>query len=189
MRLLELVWAEEAAVWYGDLTRNAFERNYLSVLAELPAIVQRPSSEIVHHVAAGSCRFVHVDGSHLYEYVRADLDAARTILAPDGIVVVDDWRTEHTPGVMVAVMERVTARELHPIVLTRHKLYAVWDPELAQSLRRRIVEWASSEDLLHLHVVPVGREQWPRLAAIEVTVPDRPLLTRVVGYVRRLVHR
>ena len=181
--------SEESNVWYGDLTRDAFERNYLSVLPELPEIVQRPSSEIVHHVGAGTCRFVHLDGSHLYDYVRGDLEAARTMLAPDGIVAVDDWRTEHTPGVMVAVMERVTARELHPIVLTRHKFYAVWDSELAQVLRQRVVEWTSSEDLLQLDIVTVGLERWPRLAAIEVSVPAPPMHARVRGYVRRLVRR
>ncbi|MFG3158285.1 class I SAM-dependent methyltransferase [Streptomyces sp. NPDC048232] len=123
----------EAAKSYSSLTRQAFERNYLSFHKTLPTIVQAPSSAIVDEVAPGSCRFVHIDASHLYEHVEGDIGAARDLLGPDGIVVLDDFRSEHTPGVAVAAWEAVLNRGLRPVCLSSQKLYGTWgDPEPVQ---------------------------------------------------------
>ncbi|MCF2126068.1 class I SAM-dependent methyltransferase [Strepomyces sp. STD 3.1] len=123
----------EAAKSYSSLTRQAFERNYLSFHTTLPTIVQAPSSAIVDEVAPGSCRFVHIDASHLYEHVEGDIGAARDLLGPDGIVVLDDFRSEHTPGVAVAAWEAVLNRGLRPVCLSSQKLYGTWgDPEPVQ---------------------------------------------------------
>ncbi len=75
----------EAAKSYSSLTRQAFERNYLSFHDTLPTIIQAPSSAVVDEVAPGTCRFVHIDASHLYEHVEGDIGAARELLGPDGI--------------------------------------------------------------------------------------------------------
>ncbi|MEV5549049.1 class I SAM-dependent methyltransferase [Streptomyces sp. NPDC052309] len=123
----------ELARSYSSLTRQAFERNYLSFHDTLPTIVQAPSSAIVDEVAPGTCRFVHIDASHLYEHVQGDIGAARGLLLPDGIVVLDDFRTEHTPGVAVAAWEAVLNRGLRPVCLSSQKLYGTWgDPEPVQ---------------------------------------------------------
>ncbi|CAL9550007.1 class I SAM-dependent methyltransferase [Streptomyces sp. enrichment culture] len=120
----------EAAKSYSSLTRQAFERNYLSFHDTLPTIIQAPSSAVVDEVAPGSCRFVHVDASHLYEHVEGDIGAAKRLLGPDGIVVLDDFRSEHTPGVAVAAWEAVLNRGLRPVCLSSQKLYGTWgDPE------------------------------------------------------------
>lgn len=120
----------EAAKSYSSLTRQAFERNYLSFHDTLPTIIQAPSSAVVDEVAPGSCRFVHVDASHLYEHVEGDIGAAKQLLGPDGIVVLDDFRSEHTPGVAVAAWEAVLNRGLRPVCLSSQKLYGTWgDPE------------------------------------------------------------
>lgn len=120
----------EAVKSYSSLTRQAFERNYLSFHEALPTIVQAPSSAIVDEVAPGTCRFVHIDASHLYEHVHGDIGAARELLGPDGIVVLDDFRSEHTPGVAVAAWEAVLNRGLRPVCLSSQKLYGTWgDPE------------------------------------------------------------
>ncbi|MEU4980364.1 class I SAM-dependent methyltransferase [Streptomyces sp. NPDC021969] len=120
----------EAAKSYSSLTRQAFERNYLSFHDALPRIIQAPSSAIVDEVAAGTCRFVHIDASHLYEHVEGDIRAARELLGPDGVVVLDDFRSEHTPGVAVAAWEAVLNRGLRPVCLSSQKLYGTWgDPE------------------------------------------------------------
>ncbi|MET9820815.1 class I SAM-dependent methyltransferase [Streptomyces sp. NPDC006349] len=120
----------EAAQSYSSLTRQAFERNYLSFHDTLPTIIQAPSSAVVDEVAPGSCRFVHIDASHLYEHVEGDIRAARELLRPDGIVVLDDFRSEHTPGVAVAAWEAVLSRGLRPVCLSTQKLYGTWgDPE------------------------------------------------------------
>ncbi|MEV7285270.1 class I SAM-dependent methyltransferase [Streptomyces sp. NPDC093252] len=119
----------ESAKSYGALTRGAFESNYLAFHDELPRVLAGPSSLVPGEVAPASCRFVHIDGSHLYEHVHGDIGAARDVLLPDGIVVLDDFRSEHTPGVSVAAWEAVLSRGLRPICLTTQKLYGTWgDP-------------------------------------------------------------
>lgn len=133
----------ETAKSYASLTRQSFERNYLSFHEELPRVIEAPSSVISSEVAVGSCRFVHIDASHLYEHVRDDIGAAREILLPEGVVVLDDFRSEHTPGVSVATWEAVLNRGLRPICLSTQKLYGTWgDPssvqeELLEMLRGR----------------------------------------------------
>jgi len=123
----------ETAKSYSSLTRQAFERNYLSFHDALPRVLEAPTSVIPQEVAPGSCRFVHIDASHLYEHVRDDIGAAQELLVPGGIVVLDDFRSEHTPGVSVATWEAVLNRGLRPICLTTQKLYGTWsDPETVQ---------------------------------------------------------
>ncbi|MCH5672085.1 class I SAM-dependent methyltransferase [Streptomyces gilvus] len=123
----------ETAKSYSSLTRQAFERNYLSFHDTLPRVLEAPSSVISAEVKPGTCRFVHIDASHLYEHVRDDIGAARDLLLPEGIVVLDDFRSEHTPGVSVATWEAVLNRGLRPICLSTQKLYGTWgDPEPVQ---------------------------------------------------------
>ncbi|MBO4253953.1 class I SAM-dependent methyltransferase [Streptomyces griseorubiginosus] len=123
----------ETAKSYSSLTRQAFERNYLSFHDTLPRVLEAPSSVISAEVKPGTCRFVHIDASHLYEHVRDDISAARDLLLPEGIVVLDDFRSEHTPGVSVATWEAVLNRGLRPICLSTQKLYGTWgDPEPVQ---------------------------------------------------------
>lgn len=109
-----------------DLSRRAFERWYLTVNNALPTVVEGSSGSITEHAAHGAHRFVHVDASHLYEHVAADVVAACTLLAPDGIVVFDDFRSEHTPGVSAAVWGAVATAGLHPFAMSPVKLYATF---------------------------------------------------------------
>lgn len=119
----------ESTKSYSKLTRHLFEENYLSFHDELPRVLQGPSSIVPGEVEPDSCRFVHVDGSHLYEHVHGDVGAAHDLLLPEGIIVLDDFRSEHTPGVSVAVWEAVLNRGLNPICLSTQKLYGTWgDP-------------------------------------------------------------
>ena len=125
--------AAETAKSYSSLTRQAFERNYLAFHDALPRVIEATTSVIPAEVEADSCRFVHIDASHLYEHVRDDIGAARDLLLPGGIVVLDDFRSEHTPGVSVATWEAVLNRGLRPICLSTQKLYGTWDdPEPVQ---------------------------------------------------------
>lgn len=122
--------AAEVSKEYPTLTRNEFEENYLAVHDELPVVVQALSSELPRHAPLGAHRFVHVDGSHRYDVVAEDIRIARTLLAPQGLVVFDDYRTFHTPGVAAAVWGAVLRDGLHPLWMSDVKLYATWgDPE------------------------------------------------------------
>lgn len=142
---------------YATLTRIEFERNYLALHDELPVVVQGLSTEVVEHVAPGSARFVHVDASHLYAQVAADIEAVKTLMQPDGVVVFDDIRAEHTPGVTAAVWE-AASRGMAPFALSPYKLYATWgDPGKHLDTVRSVVatheRLTSSEQQIMGHTV------------------------------------
>ncbi|MGY0024397.1 class I SAM-dependent methyltransferase [Streptomyces sp. cg35] len=138
---------------YSTLTRAAFEANYQAFHDELPRVVQGPSHVITSLVDADSCRFVHVDGSHLYEHVRGDIEAARALLGEDGIVVLDDFRAEHCPGVAAATWGAVATTGLKPLCITATKFYGTWgatEPvrgELGTMLAGRDDFWHGAEEV------------------------------------------
>lgn len=111
---------------YGDLSQTAFEDHYRRALGRLPIIITGNSQDITSHASHGTHRFVHIDASHLYDHVRGDIAAAKTLLNPTGVVVLDDIRASHTPGVWAAVWEAVITGGLRPIAVTEHKLYGTW---------------------------------------------------------------
>jgi hypothetical protein len=86
------------------------------------------SQDITAHASAGAHRFVHVDASHLYAHVRGDIAAARQLLGPEGVVVFDDIRQPHTPGVAAAVWQEVTCGDLQVLVVGNNKLYGTFSP-------------------------------------------------------------
>ncbi|MFJ9519107.1 class I SAM-dependent methyltransferase [Kitasatospora sp. NPDC101801] len=126
--------AEMTMSYRKTLTREAFEVNYLAFHDRLPELIQAPTSVLADgRIPAGSCRFVHVDASHLYEHVAGDIKVARAALAEDGVLVLDDYRSAHTPGVAAATWEAVFNLGLRPILLTECKFYGTWgDPAPAQ---------------------------------------------------------
>ena len=135
---------------YSSLTQQAFEQNYEALRGELPEVVAGLSSSVTDHLPAGSVRFMHIDASHLYEAVRGDVASAKQLLRPGGLVVFDDFRSEHTPGTTAAVWEAVVNDGLVPVALTPNKMYAVFsDPEpylaaaeaLAEADDRISTEW------------------------------------------------
>ncbi|RZB15124.1 class I SAM-dependent methyltransferase [Streptomyces sp. F001] len=163
----------ESTKSYSALTRQAFETNYLSFHDELPRVLQGPSSIVPSEVEPGSCRFVHVDGSHLYEHVYDDIGAARDVLLPDGIVVLDDFRSEHTPGVSVAVWEAVLTRGLRPICLSTQKLYGTWgDPGPVQE---ELLAMVRGRDDCALSVQHAAGHRLVRLKSRGMKAPGFPL--------------
>ncbi|NLU67382.1 class I SAM-dependent methyltransferase [Streptomyces sp. HNM0574] len=147
---------------YATLTRRAFEANYLSFHERLPRILQAPTSVVPDEVEDGSCRFVHVDASHMYEHVHPDIDAARAALGEDGLVVLDDFRSEHTPGVSCATWQAVLEGGLRPVCVTSQKFYGTWgDPkavqdELHAELKERGDCWLQYQDVAGHRLLLVG---------------------------------
>ncbi|MEY9846611.1 class I SAM-dependent methyltransferase [Streptacidiphilus sp. MAP5-3] len=127
---------EMAASYRDTLTRKAFESNYLAFHDALPIVVQAPTSVMSDgRTEPKSARFVHIDASHLYEHVIGDIAFAKEALSPEGVVVLDDYRSEHTPGVSAAVWEAVATMDLLPIVVSANKFYGTWgDPTPLQDL-------------------------------------------------------
>jgi hypothetical protein len=150
---------------YSTLTRRAFEANYLSFHDELPRIIQAPTTVVPDQVEDGSCRFIHIDASHLYEHVWPDIAAARNALKEDGIVVLDDYRSEHTPGVSCATWQAVTEGDLKPICVSGQKFYGTWgDPkpvqdELYARLKERGDCWLQMQEVAgHKLLLAVGKK-------------------------------
>lgn len=150
---------------YSTLTRRAFEANYLSFHDELPRILQAPTTVVPDEIEDGSCRFIHIDASHLYEHVWPDIAAAREALSEDGIVVLDDYRSEHTPGVSCATWQAVTEGDLKPICVSGQKFYGTWgDPkpvqdELYKQLKERGDCWLQMQEVAgHQLLLAVGKK-------------------------------
>ncbi|MEW2165381.1 class I SAM-dependent methyltransferase [Streptomyces sp. NPDC007084] len=169
----------ESTKSYASLSRQAFEENYLSFHDELPRVLAGPSSLVPDEVEPGSCRFVHIDASHLYEHVSGDIGAARDLLGPDGIVVLDDFRSEHTPGVSVAAWEAVLNRGLRPVCLSTQKLYGTWgDPA---PLQDELLGMVRGRDDCHLSVQEAAGHTIVRLKSKGMRPPPFPFSRHHAG--------
>ncbi|MEY9969324.1 hypothetical protein ABIA33_007412 [Streptacidiphilus sp. MAP12-16] len=167
----------------STLTRNAFDANYLAFHDALPTVVQAPTSVLGDgRIGPESCRFVHIDASHLYEHVIGDIRVARDSLAPDGVVVLDDYRTEHTPGVAAAAWEAVATLDLKPIVLSGTKMYATWGDldEVQEDLFQACRSWEHQR----LSVEQVRGRRLLRLRGLKELAPPPFRHSRYYGEVQ-----
>jgi hypothetical protein len=149
-------------------------------------------------LAPASFRLVHLDGSHAYADVAADIDLAVSLLAPGGVVVLDDYRAPHTPGVALATWEAVSEMSLRAICLSEGKLYAARpaDPivgELQEALRADASLEAEDHVLGELGTVV---RVWSRDASGHAVRPDarqraadRPLVDRAWAKARAVASR
>lgn len=178
----------ESTKSYQTLTRRTFEENYLALHTGLPEIVQGPSSAVVDHVADGTARFIHVDASHMYAHVVVDVANAHRLMRPGGVVVFDDYRGEHTPGVAAAVWAAVAQDGLIPLALTTQKFYGVYDDaEPYASVLRGLFggddryQWETQQimghDVLRARMVPPPPRPAPApavdVAALAADLADR----------------
>lgn len=116
--------AEEILSSYPNFSREKFESNMLKLSPSMPEIHQCLSSELPKRLAGKKFRFVHIDGSHLYQHVSGDLKYAEHAISESfGIISVDDFRSQHTPGVAAAVWESIVRGRLVPIAISPAKMY------------------------------------------------------------------
>ena len=135
----------EIAEQFGGLSQRLFEHHYREVHGDLPVVVKGPSHTIAEHASDGTHRLVHIDASHLYEPVVKDLEVARVLLRSSGVVVLDEYREAHTPGVAAAAWLAV-GEGLKPFALSELKMYATWGDAVPWvDLCRR---WAASSRVL-----------------------------------------
>jgi len=137
--------------YYQGINRSVFEDNYRLFHTELPTILAKPSSAI-SDLEPQSFRLIHVDGSHVYEIVREDLHNTHRLLCDGGIVIIDDWRTGHTPGVAAATWDAILHDGLAPICFTDQKLYGTWTPSRAPS-REEIQRWTQASPSMNIETV------------------------------------
>jgi len=190
----------ESTKSYATLTRRTFEENYLALHDVLPEVVQGPSSDIVDHVQPATARFVHVDASHMYAHVQADVRNARALMRPGGVAVFDDFRGEHTPGVAAAVWAAVAREELIPLALTTQKFYGVYDdPEPYASVLRTLFssddryQWETQQimgrDVLRARMVPPKPRaaQLAQAPSVDVDALSARLADRLTPVLRNAV--
>ncbi|MFE7785138.1 MULTISPECIES: class I SAM-dependent methyltransferase [Streptomyces] len=176
--------SQEMKKSYATLTRRAFEANYLAFHEELPTIVQGLSSIVTDHVEEGSVRFAHIDASHLYEHVHGDILAVRELLTSHGVVVMDDYRAEHCPGVAAATWQAVANEGLRPICITGTKFYGTWgDPE---PLQQALVDWIKARGDIWHEVQYVNDAPLVRLSAKGAKEPAHPVSRYTSGGGRSL---
>jgi hypothetical protein len=115
---------DEISDSYENLSESRFKSNFTKVFSELPIIHACNSLELESRLYNDRFRFIHIDGSHLYNFVRNDLDfATRHLDGNSGIIVLDDFRSAHTLGVTAAMWEFVLSNELKPFLFTANKAY------------------------------------------------------------------
>lgn len=108
---------------YSDLSYESFVENVLSVRNVMPEILRIDSLQLENFIPKNVFRLIHIDGSHNYTWVRSDLRFSRDHLISGGIVVVDDFRSAHTPGVSYAAWESITLGDFVPLVVSANKMY------------------------------------------------------------------
>lgn len=154
----------EADIYTSRLTQQQFEANYLGVHPELPTVVCGPTSVACDHVESGTARFIHIDASHQYEHVVVDIENSRRMARPDGVIVFDDFRSVHTPGVSAAMWGAIDRGEVVPVAHTDQKMYcAAQDPgEL-----HRLVQELVARGLFEVNVVDIAGKPVSRLIPCE----------------------
>ena len=79
------------------------------------------------------CRWIHIDGGHLYQHVANDLQLTADSLAPDGIAVLDDFFEIRWPDVTAAILDFLREDDrLTPFLLVNRKLYCAANAETAE---------------------------------------------------------
>jgi methyltransferase family protein len=136
---------DELAAFSGDMpTRSDFEEMFRSFEATVPVIHQQPSSELnANELGPNRFRFVHVDGSHVYDAVASDIELACDLATDGGVVAFDDFANVGHPGVAAAVWPAVMERDLEPFVCSPSKLYATRGSDRAARYRDAVWEFAT----------------------------------------------
>ena len=144
--------------WYDGLTEQKFLDAFARFHQHQPVMHVRPSVELRQLLDRGSFRFIHLDGSHTESVVREDLALACELLNDNGVLVLDDYRSAHSPGVAAATWAAVASGQLRPIALTETKFYGATSDHAAEQLRRLIgteppLSLALVEEEIRGHVV------------------------------------
>jgi len=109
---------------YEDLSFSKFKMNFERFFSEMPIVHICDSENLVKRIGGKIFRFIHVDGSHLYDIVKSDLQFASEHLHPEyGVISMDDYRAAHTTGVAAAMWEYIIQGSLVPLLITPNKAY------------------------------------------------------------------
>lgn len=177
--------SSELRLTYADLTRSRFESNFRAAHGDLPVIHQCSSTDLEGQMLPDVFRLVHVDGSHLQEIVRQDIELVARHAGDGSVVIFDDYRNIAVPGVGAAVWEATTGLGLRPVLLTPTKLYATWADRDQVGIRRMLLgavhadaKLAVGDELLFGEPVAIVSEAPPR-GVMAALARARGVATRV----------
>ncbi len=111
----------------ANLTRHAGTLDHV-VLHQADSMTVQPKE--VMELLGGPVRIFSVDGCHTPEHTANDMRLAASVLAPGGIVVVDDIFNPEWPGVLAGVEDFLRAGDrpsLVPIIAADNKLILCQD--------------------------------------------------------------
>jgi hypothetical protein len=125
---------------YGSLSKATLLKNLEIYEFRNFKILEMSSINLNPKDFDSTFRFIHIDGSHQFNNVKKDLEFSSQVIDKDrGIIVVDDYRATHTPGVSKAIWASEVEKELIPLILGPTKVYFVpkesnWDLNRIHSL-------------------------------------------------------
>ena len=112
---------------YPQLSLGLFLENYSKVIVTTPEVYCCASNELGKLLPDIKFRFIHIDGSHLYEHVSRDLAlAAEVIHQQQGIIVLDDITNQDWCGVMTGALDFFNSpisSRISPIAIGFNKLF------------------------------------------------------------------
>jgi hypothetical protein len=116
----------------GSTTLATLERNYASFVGDPAGLCCIASDSLLltpdairDKSAVGQVRMASIDGAHSHQHTTHDLWLAESVLAPGGIVLVDDITNPGWPGVMEGVARYLlgSERRLFPFMMSSNKLW------------------------------------------------------------------
>lgn len=115
---------------------------------------------IPSQLGTSGVNLIHVDGDHSESACLVDLERASEILAPQGVIVVDDWHHPMFPGVGSALHQFLAAEDFAVFAVTNRKAFLCREADHSK-LQEKLVEDISRHDVewwWEHGVVPVERK-------------------------------
>ena len=111
--------------------------------------------EIVDLFGANGVKFLSIDAGHTIQHACNDLHLAQEVLAPGGIVALDDYMSVHWPGVTEGFYRFINSgnRRLKPFLYFQNKLFLTTVSEHAACLQqfREAIEPSWGDDVRNGH--------------------------------------
>lgn len=166
---------------YREPSQRQFEQHYLNFHPSLPEIHRCRSDELPNRLDPATFRLIHIDGSHLYDVVRDDIEVGLQLAAPDAVIVLDDINDPHTPGVAAAAWTAVGTGRLIPVVLTPYKLTVSRTPSMAAAVLEAI---EADPSLVHTEH-PIAGHRCLKIDLAPGEIAPRPRHRRVGRHLKR----
>lgn len=116
----------ENATSYPGLTKHKFERNMEKVGARNFKLWEMSSTSLNAGYFSEKFRFIHIDGSHLYDHIASDIAFCMSVINESyGVIAIDDYREYHTVGVAAAIWESIVNSKVIPFMITPGKIYVL----------------------------------------------------------------